>query len=182
MPPAATLAGVTRAAPDKYEIIDGKVFVKPIESPRHYALCVATGIVMHEALHERACVTFSSDQRIGVGGGHAYPDVRAVSGEVALEDGRRDLVTNPRILVEVLSAATERHDRGRKWLAYQRLPSLGDYLLVSQSEVRIEHYRRAAGGRWSYRASGPGERVELTDGPALFVDAIFAGVSYLPGE
>lgn len=171
-----------RSPPDKYEIIDGKIFAKPIESPRHYALCVATGIVLHEALHERACVTFASDQRIGVGGGHAYPDVSAVSGEVELEGLRRDLVANPRVLVEVLSVSSERHDRGRKWLAYQRLPSLGDYLLVSQSEVRIEHFRRAAGGRWSYRASGQGDRIQLADGAALDVDAIFAGVSYLPGE
>ena len=89
---------------------------------------------------------------------------------------------NPTIIVEVLSSTTEQYDRGLKWVSYQRLPSLTDYVLVSQLEPQIEHYRRDAGGRWSYRSFGPGERLELTDGAVLDVDAIFAGVFELPGD
>jgi hypothetical protein len=55
-------------------------------------------------------------------------------------------------------------------------------VLVSQGEVRVEHFRREAPGVWTYRALGPGDRVALTDGCELEVDGIFAGVFELPGD
>jgi Uma2 family endonuclease len=89
---------------------------------------------------------------------------------------------NPRVIVEVLSGTTEQYDRGLKWEGYQRLPSLTDYLLVSQAEARVEHFRREAHGAWTYRALGPGDRAVLTDGCELDVDGLFAGVFELPGD
>lgn len=173
-----------RAQPVKHEFFEGEVFAMAGGSPRHNALCVRTSTALNAALHGRGCVAFSSDQRIGIGPGtrYVYPDVSVVCGGVQLQGGTSDVIANPRILVEILSQGTEQYDRGLKWVSYQRLPSLTDYLLVSQSEAQIEHYRREAGGRWSYRSSGPGERIELTDGAVLDVDEIFAGVFALPGD
>jgi Uma2 family endonuclease len=173
-----------RAQPVKHEFFEGEVFAMAGGSPRHNALCVRTTIALNAALHGRGCVEFSSDQRIGIGPGtrYVYPDVSAVCGGVELQDGTSDVIVNPKIVVEILSQSTEQYDRGLKWVSYQGLPSLTDYVLVSQSEARIEHYRRDAGGRWSYRSFGLGERIELTGGAALDVDAIFAGVFELPGD
>jgi Uma2 family endonuclease len=173
-----------RAQPVKHEYFDGEVFAMAGGSPRHNALGVGMSAALRSALRGRGCAVFSSDQRIGIDGGtrYVYPDVSVVCGAVQLQDGTRDVVANPTIVVEVLSEGTEQYDRGLKWVSYQQLASLTDYLLVSQAEVRIEHYRRDAGGRWSYRSFGPGERVELTGGAALDVDAIFAGVLELPGD
>jgi Uma2 family endonuclease len=168
----------------KHEFFDGEVFPMAGGSPRHNALCLRVGIALNGALLGRGCIEFSSDQRIGSDGGtrYVYPDVSVVCGAVQLQNGTSDVVANPTIIVEVLSQGTEQYDRGLKWVSYQQLPSLTDYVLVSQAEVRIEHYRRDAGGRWSYRSFGPGERVDLTGGATLEVDAIFAGVLELPGD
>lgn len=173
-----------RAQPVKHELFDGEVFAMPAGSPRHNALCVRMSIALNAALRDRGCVEFSSDQKIAVGDGtrYVYPDVSVVCGGVQLQDGTRDVIVNPQIIVEVLSEGTEQHDRGLKWVSYQRLPSLTDYVLVSQSEAQIEYYRRDSGGRWSYRSFGPGERVELTGGAVLEVDAIFAGALEIPGD
>lgn len=55
-----------------------------------------------------------------------------------VEPGTRDVLANPTMIVEVLSVSTEAYDRGLKWTGYQRIPSLTDYLLVSQTGPRIE--------------------------------------------
>jgi Uma2 family endonuclease len=126
----------------------------------------------------------TSDQRVGFGAGerYVYPDASVVCGEMRLEPGTSDVLTNPCLILEVLSASTEAYDRGLKWEGYQRMPSLTDYLLVSQAVARIEHFRRQADGSWIYRAARSGERVVLAQGSELDVDAIFAGVFELPGD
>jgi Uma2 family endonuclease len=80
---------------------------------------------------------------------YAYPDLVVVCGEPRLEDQEFDTLLNPTCLVEVLSASTERYDRGYKAIAYRTLPSLGLLLLVSQEEPRIEIQRRLPDGLWS---------------------------------
>lgn len=60
--------------------------------------------------------------------------------------------------------------------------SLTDYVLVSQDRARIEHFARASDGRWVYTAANAGERIELSSGTVLDIDAIFAGVVELPGD
>ena len=72
----------------------------------------------------------TSDQRVGIGAGERYvsPNVGVVCGPVVVEAGTSDVVVNPTILVEVISACTEQYDRGQKWEGYQRLASLTDYV------------------------------------------------------
>lgn len=152
-------------------------------SVRHNALCVRTSAQLDGALRATGCVTFSSDQRVGVDRErYVYPDVTVVCGPVVVEPGTTDVVVNPTILVEVLSASTELYDRGQKWEGYQRLASLTDYLLVSQTEPRIEHFRRGEPGVWIYRAAAAGEGILLSGGVELLVDALFDGVFALPGD
>jgi Uma2 family endonuclease len=169
-----------RAQPTKHEFFHGEVFAMAGGSPRHNALC---GRVIAFASRELPrCVVLTSDQRVTMAsrGRYVYPDVSIVCGGVEIEAG--DVLLNPTILVEVLSSSTEQYDRGLKWEGYQRIASLADYVLVSQAEPRIEHYRRAADGSWTYRAAGPGERVTLSTGAALIVDETFADVLDLPGD
>lgn len=91
------------------------------------------------------------------------------------------MITNPVILVEDQSAATEQYHRGLKWDGYQRLPSLTDYILVSQDRARIELFARVE-GHWIYTAANAGDRITLTSGAVLDVDTIFANVFELPGD
>ena len=91
-------------------------------SPRHNALCANAVARLREALGDRVCNVFTSDQRVGLGAGerYVYPDVTVVCGALLLEQGTSDVVANPTILVEVLSTSTEQYDRGLKWEGYQR--------------------------------------------------------------
>ncbi|MCC6524620.1 MAG: Uma2 family endonuclease [Polyangiaceae bacterium] len=171
-----------RDQPAKHEFFHGEVFAMAGGSPRHHALAVRVAEALGAATRSRGCEVFSSDQRIALGERYVYPDLSVVCGRIALQAGSTDNIVNPTILVEVLSSATEQYDRGLKWEGYQRLESLTDYMLVSQTEVRIEHFRREAGRLWHYRAYGPGERVGLTGGAELGLDDICAGVLDLPGE
>jgi Uma2 family endonuclease len=169
-----------REQPSKHEFFRGEVFAMAGGSPRHNALGGRIIAAAIRALPD--CAVLTSDQRVTMSSRdrYVYPDVSIVCGGLELEAG--GVLMNPTILVEVLSSTTEQYDRGLKWEGYQRIPSLADYVLVSQSEPRIEHYRRSSDGSWTYRAAGPGERVMLSIGAALIVDEIFAGVMALPGD
>jgi Uma2 family endonuclease len=65
-----------------------------------------------------------------------------------VEPSPRSLV-NPEIVVEVLSPTTERYDRGAKWVAYQTIPTLTDYLLIASDRRRIEHFQRGPDDGWT---------------------------------
>ncbi|MBK1618057.1 hypothetical protein CKO42_06270 [Lamprobacter modestohalophilus] len=79
----------------------------------------------------------------------AYPDVMVICGERDFHDGRRDVVTNPTLIVEVLSDSTEAYDRGDKFRYYRSLPSLQAYLLLSQDRIQAELFLRQSDGTWS---------------------------------
>jgi Uma2 family endonuclease len=156
------------------------VFALAGASPRHNALCGR--IIARASAAMPSCVVLTSDQRVTMAsrGRYVYPDVSVVCGRVEIEAG--DVLTNPTIVIEVLSGSTEQYDRGLRWEGYQRISSLADYVLVSQVEPRIEHYRRGVDLSWTYRAVGVGGRVTLSTGAELIVDERFAGVLDLPGD
>jgi Uma2 family endonuclease len=112
--------------------------------------------------------------RVIATGRATYPDVSMVCGplEYDPEDAARTTITNPTLLVEVLSVTTEKGDRGNKWMHYQRIPSLQEYVLVSQNP-RIEVFRRTASGTWEYFEAGDGV-VKLSSGPALDLTMLYA--------
>src|SRR5262249_6993898 len=98
------------------------------------------------------------------------------------QEGTRDVVVNPTIVIEVLSESTETYDRGTKWQGHQAIGSLTDYVLVAQSVPRIEHYHREPDGSWRYRITGPNGTLTVSTGVMLSVDDIYDGVFALAGE
>ena len=173
-----------RLQPVRHEFFHGEVFAMAGGSLRHNALSASVTAALYGAMRGRGCVVLSSDQRVGMDAGdrYVYPDVTVVCEAVVLVAGTSDVVANPTILVEVLSSSTEQYDRGLKWEGYQRLDALTDYVLVSQSEPRIEHFRRDRDGSWIYRSARPGQRIILSAGVELNVDEIFANVLALAGD
>lgn len=69
-----------------------------------------------------------------------------------MADDRQDILLNPAVIFEVLSPSTETYDRGVKFHHYPSTDSLKDYVLVSQDDVRVEHYARAEAGSWTFRS------------------------------
>jgi Uma2 family endonuclease len=164
----------------KHEYFDGEVFAMAGGSYRHNRLIMKVGFALEPNLAARGCTVVASDQRVRARHRrYVYPDVTVVCGAPALEHD--DVLTNPTILVEVLSSTTEQYDRGLKWDSYQALTSLTDYILVSQDRAHIEHFARID-NRWIYASANAGDRITLTNGIMLDVDAIFAGVFDLPGD
>lgn len=153
----------------KHEYDDGEIYAMAGGSRRHNALASRISAAL-ESARKPGCVAFQSDQKVRVlaTGKAVYPDASMVCG--ALEGDPADptgaTVTNPALIVEVLSPSTEDEDRGRKWQHYQMIPSLREYVLVSQGEPRIEHYRRLQSGAWEYRDTSEGS-VQLECGAVL---------------
>jgi Uma2 family endonuclease len=172
-----------REQPVRHEFYRGEVFARNGGSIRHNALSVSVIEPFDVHQHGR-CVVFGPNQRVGAAqrAWYFYPDVSVVCGPVVAEPGTNDVLSNPTLLVEVLSSTTEQYDRGLKWEGYQRIESLTDYVLVSQAELRIEHFRRDRTRTWVYQFAGAGERLALSNGVELDVDAIFAGMMALPGD
>lgn len=77
-----------------------------------------------------------------------YPDLTALCEPPRFHDDRQDVLLNPVLIVEVLSASTEAYDRGGKFAIYRRLPSLEEYVLVSQDQPLVEAFSRQPDGRW----------------------------------
>lgn len=143
----------------KHEFLDGEIYAMTGGSPKHAELAVTISSLLLTQLRSRGYHVFSSDLRVRVPatGLAAYPDVTVVRGELTFDPEDDDTVTNPRLVVEVLSPSTEKFDRGLKLQHYQKIPTLGAVVLVAQREPRIEVWSRGADDAWTSRVSGPGE-------------------------
>lgn len=173
----AEYVAMEAASAVKHEFIDGEVFAMAGGTVEHGALALAIGGELRSALRGKPCRGFSSDVRIHVPstGGSFYPDVSVVCGSAETLAVDPNAITNPVILVEVLSESTEAYDRGAKAAHYRRLESLKEYVLVSQTEQRVEVQRRNERGIWELHFFGPGDHVELNSvGARLSVDALYA--------
>jgi len=113
------------------------------------------------ALEKGPCVVTTSDMRVRVSktGLYTYPDIVVVCDPPQYGDGRHDTVLNPTLIVEVLSPSTEAYDRGFKFAQYRALESLQEYALASQSEPRVEIFRRQPSGDWLLSESAGMEAV-----------------------
>jgi len=95
-------------------------------------------------LKKRPCRVYPSDLRLKVQatGLFTYPDVTVVCGEPQFEYDRGDVLTNPVLIIEVLSDSTEAYDRGAKFEMYRTIPSLQHYVLIAQDRISVESFTR----------------------------------------
>jgi Uma2 family endonuclease len=160
----------------KHEYDSGEIIAMAGGSLRHNALASRVSAAL-ESGRRPGCIAFQSDQRIRTlaTGKVMYPDASMVCGsiELAPADPAGATITNPTLVVEVLSPSTEHNDRGDKWRHYQHMPSLQEYVLVSQSHPRIERYRRLASGDWEYHDATQGA-VHLLSGAVLDLAHLYA--------
>lgn len=173
----AQYLALERSAPlERHEYCDGEVFAMSGGSLRHSLLAANAGAELRQALRGSSCLVLNSDIRVKIqaSGRYTYADVTVVCGAPELEDDFRDTLLNPVVLIEVLSPATESYDRGEKFAQYRTIPSLKEYVLVSQKEVLVEHFRRQADGTWLLTVLGPGDRLRLPAiGAEIAVDEIY---------
>jgi len=164
-----------RTSESKHEYVGGEVYAMAGGTPEHGRLAIAFAGLLTSALRGRPCAVFSADVRVRIEstGRATYPDLSVVCGSLEPARDDTDAITNPIVLVEVLSDSTEASDRGDKWSHYQRLASLREYVLVSSREPRIEVFRRVADG-WHYEEARAGAAIRLESlGVEVPVDEIF---------
>jgi Uma2 family endonuclease len=148
-----------RAATERHEYLDGVIYEMPGESLSHGRISTNITGASGVQLRRGPCEAFSKDMKVLSGpfigrrgatkGLFSYPDIVIVCGEPKFHDERRDVLLNPTAIIEVLSPATESFDRGEKFRRYHAwLPSLRDYVLVSQHAPCVESYRRLENNRW----------------------------------
>jgi Uma2 family endonuclease len=118
--------------------------------PNHNEITSIFNAILRFGLKGKPYSIFSSDQRLWIPGAnlYTYPDIMVASKPIELQTGRKDTVTNPCFIAEVLSKSTQNYDRSEKFVAYRTIPSFGEYLLISQYSVRVEHYVKTAPDQW----------------------------------
>ncbi len=136
----AEYLALERASEVKHEYVNGEAYAMAGGSPEHARLQGRALHVLTLALAGKRCDVFTSDLRVRIEatGRSTYPDVTVVCDRIDRAGDDPDAITNPALIVEVLSDSTEAEDRGAKWAHYQRLASLKHYVLVSQREQRVE--------------------------------------------
>ncbi len=79
---------------------------------------------------------------------YTYPDITIVCGKIETLDHSFDTITNPSVIIEILSASTRDYDKGGKFTLYRDIVSLQEYLLIDSERVSIEKFIRNADGSW----------------------------------
>jgi Uma2 family endonuclease len=141
-----------RASEFKHEYVNGEIIDMAGASWEHGLIVGNTVTALNNALANKPCFVLPQDLRIKATlfNSYRYPDVVIVCDKPKYIDDTPDTVTNPTILIEVLSSTTEKEDRGKKLLEYRQIESLQEYLLISQESPQIERYLRQKGNDWLY--------------------------------
>ena len=139
-----------READFKSEYFDGEMWAMAGASPAHALITANLARELSLALKRAPRAVYVADLRVRVASrrSYVYPDVSVVCGPANEPPDVQDAITNPTVIVEVLSPSTERNDRGLKFAQYREIESLQEYGLVSQDTPHVEIFRRQPAGEW----------------------------------
>ena len=129
----------------KSEYFQGEIFAMAGGSFNHNLIVGNLHAELRSALRDKPCRVLMSDMRLLVerNGLYTYPDVMVVCGKVEFAPKRNDTLTNPTVIIEVLSPATREYDRVKKFALYKRIDALRDYLLIDSEQIHATHFRHA---------------------------------------
>lgn len=157
----------------RHEFVDGFVFAMAGGTDYHNRLVIRFLLTIFNPAEEAGCEAFAENMLLKVGSAAYYPDV-FVTCEEPLEGA--SFKKTACLVVEVLSDTTEAIDRGEKLLAYQKLPGLQAYVLVSQLSKRLEVFRRMEDGGWRYELIEAGAVRLPCVNVALSLDELYRGI------
>ena len=137
---------------ERHEYINGEIVLMTGGTPNHNQITGNFYAELNFALKRQPYRVFITDQRLWIPRKriHTYPDVMVVQGELQLEEGRRDTITNPLMIAEVLSKSTRSYDKDDKFAAYRSIPSFQEYLLIDQYEMHVEQYFKTDSNSWTF--------------------------------
>ncbi|OKH51614.1 hypothetical protein NIES2101_17750 [Calothrix sp. HK-06] len=138
-------------ADSRSEYIDGEIIPMAGGSDNHNQIALNFSTELNFAFKRQNYKVYISDMRLWLPKPriYTYPDVMVIAGEPEFLENRRDIVTNPKVIIEVLSKSTKSYDKEDKFKAYRTIPSFEEYLLIEQDRIGVEHYSKTTGKRWS---------------------------------
>ena len=136
----------------KSEYLDGEMIPMTGDSTNHNQIAGNLYIALSLALKKQNYRIFIGDVRLLVPKVrlYTYPDVMVIFGIPEYHNNRTDMITNPQVIVEVLSKSTKNYDRADKFTFYKTLPSFREYILIDQTKIKIEQYSKTENKRWLY--------------------------------
>jgi Uma2 family endonuclease len=134
----------------KNEYINGEIIPMAGASTNHQRITKDTLIYLENVLAGSNCEAFITDMKVQLkeGADYSYPDVLVVCGELNYLPNRDDTITNPCLILEVLSKSTQSYDKSGKFERYKQLETVQEYLLVSQKRVEVSYLHKQADGTW----------------------------------
>lgn len=165
----------------KIEYYDGATLAMAGASPRHNLVAGNIHEALRRILRPRGCYVAQSDQRVSLGGTRAwvYPDV-VVSCAPRFDGPRPQSLSNPELVIEVLSNSTETRDLTAKLAHYRASETIAEIVFVHLDERLVEHHRRIEPDKWVVTLVRTGA-VKLND-VSMALDEIYAGIDALPSE
>lgn len=167
----------------KHEFFGGYIVAMAGAEPEHNQIAENVRDELRAGLGQRPCRILGSDQRLLVEsvGEYFYPDLVVTCLDPVYVDPRPRSLTNPQVIVEVLSESTERYDRGDKWHAYQTIATLTDYVMVASAKRELQHYHRLPDGSWTLRVVQHDGTAALANGVVLDLVRLYRLVPGLHG-
>lgn len=138
---------------EKSEFFEGELFAKTGASVNHNHIALNVGAELRDRLKERPCLVFPGDIKVQMEHGrhYVYPDASVVCEEIEYGMGRKDVIANPVVVVEVLSPSTRVYDSRDKFAAYRELPPLREYILIHRDRVMVEQFINQSPDLWQLR-------------------------------
>ncbi|WP_373525538.1 Uma2 family endonuclease [Nostoc sp.] len=136
----------------RHEYIDGQIIPMTGGTPNHNQIAGNFYAALNFALKRQPYRVFITDQRLWIPKKkiHTYPDVMVVAGSLEFSEGRKDTITNPLIIAEVLSKSTRNYDIDEKFAAYRTIPSFQEYVLIDQYKNHVEQYSKTDEKKWIF--------------------------------
>ncbi|MCB0153793.1 MAG: Uma2 family endonuclease [Anaerolineae bacterium] len=146
----AEYLALEEAADYKSEYYRGEIFAMAGASANYNRIAGNLYAILNFGLESKPCEVFSSDMKLHVKQGelYTYPDIMVVCGRTKFVKDRTDTITNPNVIIEVLSTSTEAYDRGLKFELYRAIDTFQFYILIDQSRVHLDYYHKLPDGRW----------------------------------
>ena len=141
------------AADFKSEYINGEIFPMAGGSTNHNQIAGNFYAELNFAFKKLDYRVFMSDVRLWIPSRriYTYPDVMVVAGEPEYFNDCTDMITNPKLIADILSDSTQGYDRSGKFEAYRTISTFEEYLLFDPTKIYVEQYSKTANKRWSLR-------------------------------
>jgi Uma2 family endonuclease len=149
---------------NRSEYRNGEIIEMTGGTPAHNEITSNLLVLLKTGLRGQPYSVFVNDQRLWVpeANTHCYPDIMVVPRPLVLLEGRKDTVTSPIFIAEVLSDSTKAYDRGDKFAAYRSIDTFQEYLLIDQHQIHAEQYVKQSANQWLMTEHSSGTKINLS--------------------